>query len=407
VQYGNGAIPQAELGRYDIIDMSLYRVNDLKAAKDESGGATKVVAYYEPTIAQATCSTTSYPYPNATPAWCGSPVSSQQALAHDQANPGDPWLLRDASGAPYLDPAAPSHSAQYFINPGSASYQAAALGNLRRFLTTGDPPYVIPTGYRYDGVFFDNSDPKLYWRGVPTLYNKGTAVTDAQWHTWFSSFLQNVAGALKGADGLYVMVNAGVANDNQGDDAIAWWNEIHPWVSGVTNEYWLQSADSTKQVMWNWINTPDYRGWFDERFREAGVAHSLGLDFFSLHVGDGTLTDRVEYEHAAFLLGWDGGRHSGFSVFGNNPTVPAAMAWIGTPTEAAQQVGPVDTTLGNIHTNHGWIRHFTGGVVVVNPAEAGQPPITFQLGGSYKTLSGAPVSSSVTLQPKTAMILSR
>jgi hypothetical protein len=410
VSYGSGVSPIP--GRYDVIDQSPGKVDQLKTAKDQSNGATLVLAYKDASVAGTIgqCGWGSYPS-NPSPDWCGSVVTSTEALTHDQANPADQWILRNADGTPYLDP---SYGGQYLLNLGSPSYHTVALARMRHTLTVGQAPHVIPQGYKYDGVFWDNTNPTYRDRlpsGVATLYYNGAPFTNAQWHDAQVSWAQNVTQVLRN-EGFYTFCNCGAAGPgtsdqiNQSDATMTWFREIGQYNDGLGYEYW-ENWGKTNGVNWNWINTADWRGWFDERFRAPDAAQPRN-DFFSLGIGDCTQTAPQTYSRVTFLLKWDGSRHGGWGCFGSAAGAwnDAVMTWIGTPTELAQLVGTPDPTLGDKHTSHGWIRHYSDGVVILNPDEPGQTARAFNLGGSYKTPAGTFVST-VTLAPITAMILTR
>lgn len=376
VYYGGTKAPIASLGKYDLVDMG-YRAADLAALKKQSPD-TKAVLYKDVSIASASGNPG-----NPTPVWCGGAISSAEALAHDAANPNDKWLLRDTAGNPIYDKSYPN---DFLLNLGSSSLQQRTLECLRAAVISAPPGW--------DGFFFDNVNPTYAYRsGSGPGYANGTLCTDAIWHTNYIAFLAKVAAALR-ADGRYVMVNGGVAADNQGDLTIAWWNEIGKYVDCLCNEYWLAGSAG---VMYNWTVTPHWMGWFDERLRIADAAQSQGKDFVALGIGGAADTAKMMYLRSAFMLKWDGTRHGAFGWFvtdGSDPWQPGWTTWIGYP------LAPM------VKVDAGYRRDFDSGVVCVNPNEAGTASIKFDLGGSFKKPDGTTVTS-VTLPPVTAMILTK
>ena len=95
---------------------------------------------------------------NPTPVTCSTAVSYGEALAHDQANPGDRWILRDSSGNPINDRA---YTNKYYANVGSASYRQRALNNVLRSLKAHAG---------WNGVLSDHSDPGYYNGNGTTIY---------------------------------------------------------------------------------------------------------------------------------------------------------------------------------------------------------------------------------------------
>src|SRR5262249_51980723 len=77
-------------------------------------------------------------------------------------------------------------------------------------------------------------------------------------------------------------------------------------------------------------------------------------------------------------------------VDGSNPVNAAWTTDVGQPLEAKQGVGS------------GWIRHYSGGVAVVNPSPTATQ--SFPLGGSYVTAAGATVTS-ITHAPSSGAVL--
>jgi hypothetical protein len=260
--------PQGSLPRYGTVFLSAYKTNDLAYIK-QSSPSTLVPAYKDATVASGCSSSTS------TPTSCGSLVDYAEALAHDNANPGDKWLVRDASGNPMRDPHATS---SYFMNMGSASYQQRALTNALATIQNPTPDF--------DGIEFDNVNPAYGYRtGGIQGYVNGTLLTDSLWKTSMVNFLRYVGGGLRGK-GYYVAVNGGVSADPNGSLLSSWWKTIAPYVNGVGIEYFEQGPD--KVLYYN--DASNWHGHYDSRLSMIDAVQSLGKDFFG--GGHGLATTR-------------------------------------------------------------------------------------------------------------------
>jgi hypothetical protein len=307
---------------------------------------------------------------------CVSGITYEQALAHDAANPGDPWVLRDASGKSIVRPSA---SYLHLANVGSASYQRQWLTNvLNAYARLG-----------FDGPYLDDLLAQVsgWSNGVyPTLYP-----SDSAWETAMTSFIAYVGPQLKGR-GKYVLANTYKFGPADGSATVAWWKKVGSYVSAMQREYWVQNPNSLSQMYDT--NPCCWTGHWEKWLLLADAAKSVGADFFALHAGASTDTRAMMYGKASFLLVW-GGAGGGFIFNPRDNVDPWNPAWttnVGTPLGARYQVGV------------GWRRDYSAGTALVNPnAFSAQ---TYNLGGSYLTPTGATVSS-VTLLPLNAMILTR
>jgi Hypothetical glycosyl hydrolase family 15 len=308
---------------------------------------------------------------------CQTAITYEQAQAHDAANPGDPWILRDSSGQPIPQR---SFAHIWLANVGSASYQQQWVTN------------AIGADKRlgYNGTFIDNVLADVSsWApaGVfPTLYR-----SDAAWQTVMVKFIAFVGPQLK-AQGLYVRATAGKKTGSAAYKT--WFQTIAPYVNGLENEYFEQAAADKK--LYN-IDPSDFHGDWLGWLGLVDVTQKAGVDFYGGMRGDATETTKMMYGKASFLLAWNG-KGGGFfwqsKVPSADPWNPAWTTWIGTPTAARYKVGV------------GWRRNYSAGTVIVNPNAPGTGAITFKLGATYVAPNGKRVTS-VTLQPARAMILSK
>ena len=359
------AIGSATLPRYAYVVLSIGEAPAIRAIKAASP-RTKVLAYQSATEAVDYCSPTQ-------PLLCSSPVSYQQALAHDAANPMDRWLLTTADGASATMNGYPS---SHLVDVGSANFRSAwARIAGTRVRTLG-----------FDGIYMDNVLGRISETGsAPTAYP-----SDATWQRAMRGFVAYVGPRLR-ARGLYVMANAFESGPNDGSNDIAWWRSIAPYVSGLQSEYWLQAANTkqpfdTDPCCW----TGHWTSWITL----ADAAQRNGADFFAVAKGPSADTGLMTYLRASYLLVWNG-RGGGFAYDHEpadslDPWNPAWTTYIGTPLATRYRMGV------------GWRRDFSRGTVIVNPDPT--RALTAELGGRYATADGQR-PTSLTLAPRSAAVL--
>ncbi len=304
---------------------------------------------------------------------CRSAITYQQALAHDNAHPDDPWVLRNASGASIV---APSYPNAHLANVGSASYQQQWIANVASVIKK----------YGFDGVYIDSVLGQISgWSGnvLPSRYP-----SEAAWEGAIKSFVAAVGPALKN-QGLYVLANAYKAGPNDGSANIAWYKSIAPYLSGIQAEYFEQAGSN--KALYD-TNPCCWTGHWLSHLGQAAAVQDAGADFFAGMKGSASETGKMTYGYASFLLVWNGSGGGFFwqSSDHTDPYNPATTTDIGTPEASRYQVGV------------GWRRQFSAGTALVNPHYSSSQ--TFDLGGSYLTPSGSTVTS-VTLSPVSAMVL--
>ena len=158
---------------------------------------------------------------------CQTAVSYGEALAHDQAYPGDPWVLRNSSGAPIKDR---NYSTNYYANVGSASYRQRTLNRVLGSLKAHAG---------WSGVLFDHSDPGYYNGNGTTIYATAPSPaypTNSSWQTAMKGLLDAIGAPIR-SQGFYVAGNASVVSDTDGSLTRAWWTSIAPDVDGFFQEY--------------------------------------------------------------------------------------------------------------------------------------------------------------------------
>ena len=383
IRLGGENYPQTHLPKYATVFLGPGRVWDLSYIK-RFNARTRVLQWTDVSFLSKICA-------NPTPPGCTTAVGFSEALAHDQANPSDPWILRDAAGNPIGYKGYPS---EFYANPGSVSYQLQARTNLLRSLTASTP--------RWDGVNFDNVERNFYNSAGATIHGSApspTYPTNASWYPAVKSLFVSVGSYLR-QQGFYVAGNAAVSGDTTGAETQLWWSDLASSFDGYTQEYFEQHGLDGSLAYNGNTSASD----FNDRLRFVDIAQKLGKDFFGGMHYDGlcakgpacTLSDAMMYGVAAFRLKWDGsgGGYRMAQTVGIDPWNAAWTQNIGTPTGAMYAVAK------------GWRRNYTRGTVIVNPKAPGSGAITFRLGATYVAPNGKRVTS-VTLQPVRAMILTR
>jgi hypothetical protein len=383
IRLGGENYAQTHLPQYETVFLGPGRLWDLSYIKRYTS-RTRVLQWTNISFLSKACG-------NPAPPTCPTAVGFSEALAHDQANPSDPWILRDAAGNPIGYRAYPG---EVYANPGSASYQLRAGQNLIRSLTASTP--------HWNGVNLDDVERNYYNSAGNPIH--GTAPspsypTNESWYPAAKSLFTSVGSHLR-QQGFYVAGNAAVAADATSVATQAWWTDLASAFDGFTQEYFEQHAFDGSLA----YNGNTSAGDFNDRLRFVDIAQKLGKDFFGGMHYDGlcakgpscTLSDALMYGIAAFKLKWDGsgGGYRMAQTVGIDPWNAAWTRNIGTPVGAMYAVAK------------GWRRNYTRGTVIVNPKAPGSGAITFRLGATYVAPNGKRVTS-VTLQPVRAMILSR
>ena len=370
--FGYSVVGSAGASVHTVAGIGLLHLGDKLPAASNQPDYSTVIVSQDDMRAAATLPGRSLAYFSGTDvprAWSG-------GVPYAQASKNG-WLLKDASGTPLRN----NGYGSYIGEVGNAAYQRAWSGNVSAFLATSGGK----------GVFIDDvlRDIKPLSGAYPSAYPN-----QAAWQAAMASFVAHVGASLRAA-GYYVLVNAdgytpGDSGSNDGSLTAAWWRQLAPSVNGFMNENYQQLPNGSDTLRSS--GTTSWTQYWDGWQRLVRTAQSLGKDFVGVTYGPADDTRAMIYGRASFLQEWNGGS----STFIFNPadnTDPWNAAWttnIGMPASAKQKVG------------NGWMRQYTGGIALVNPS--GSASQTFQLGGTYTTLSGASVRS-VTLAPTSGLIL--
>jgi hypothetical protein len=181
IRLGGENYAQTHLPQYETVFLGPGRLADLSYIK-RYNARTRVLQWTDVSFLSKTCV-------NPTPPTCTTAVGFNEALAHDQANPSDPWILRDAAGNPIGYKGYPS---EFYANPASASYQLQARSNLLRSLTASTP--------RWDGVNLDNVERNFYNSAGNTIHGTApspTYPTNASWYPAVKSLFTSVGSYLR------------------------------------------------------------------------------------------------------------------------------------------------------------------------------------------------------------------
>jgi hypothetical protein len=325
--------------------------------------ATKVLAY------KASMDLKSSPFCAAHGDQCETGISYAEAVAHDAANPKDPWILRDASGSPMTG----GYPDNFLGDVGSKSFQSRWIANVSSFLQAN----------HFSGVFIDNvlGDVSGWTKGrYPAKYP-----TDAAWSDAMASFVKQVSAVFRPRD-LFVAVNA----YKPYPENTSWWKRIAPSTDALMSEYWQQNPNNPRELYT--ADAPSWTGHWDYWQKLIDIAQDAGSAFFGLQYGDASDTRLMRYGRASFLLDWNGKRGAYFfnPQSSADPWQGAWTADIGRPLADRFRVGT------------GWRRDYSGGTVILNPSASRSQ--TFDLGRPY-TLPDGTTARSITLAPSTALVL--
>jgi hypothetical protein len=317
---------------------------------------------------------------------CGVTIPNGSSSASCGVSWGDAaannWLLKDANGKYVHGSGYPN---EYLADIGNSSYQ-------QRFISDMDSDMRAHRGV--DGVFIDNVVGNLI--SVSDRYRD-----NASYRLAMLAFIKAVGPALR-ARGWYVAVNAGMndagahafAGETNDAQYIWWYEQIGPYVSGISTERWQQYWGSpgapvrTSGAAWNQA----WEGW--ERL--PSVVASIGKDFYAITQGALTDTGKAAYLRASFLLAWTPGRGTFFYTDDyagqGDPWMLVATPDIGRPLGPRRRIGV------------GFKRTFTSGIAVVNPSPSHSQ--TFGFRRIYRMGDGT-TTRSITLPATSGLVLRR
>jgi hypothetical protein len=278
------------------------------------------------------------------------------------------WFAHDTAGNPieFAD-----YDDLWLMDVGNDAYQQAWLASVGAELRR----------YGWDGVMIDDANVSPRWHtGSRTV---ARYPTDAAWAAATKSFLARVGPALKQA-GFLVLPN--IYTDWPNGPQV--WQDWLQYTSGGVQEYWTKWGTGNGQQFSDadWL----YRQQF------LSLTQSLGKIYLGITYAPLSDVRSQRYARASFLVDWDGA--SSALVF--EPTGPAQPAFAPEWTaDIGQPAGPRKHVGASV-----WKREYTGGLALVNIAKSSAQ--TVDLGGSYLTPEGVPVTS-LTLGPTTGIVLRR
>jgi Hypothetical glycosyl hydrolase family 15 len=290
-------------------------------------------------------------------------VTQENAAAHES------WWLHNRSGGRILFD---DYAYLAAANIGDSGWQLQARSHIAGIKADG-----------YDGIMLDdvNTHPGHGFDAANANHSVEYP-TDAAYGDAVSAAMATVARYIRD-QGLLAIANVGL--DPWTPEQYATFTRTLPSVSGVLREFWMA---------WGASSTPFTGGTWSATLRVQVDTEAAGRVFlansYPLTPRDDTRS--IRYGQASFWIGWSGGTASGFGYHSGLPASAAGQYGrnLGVPVEARRAVGV------------GWMRHYSGGVAVVNPDPSASQ--TFQLGGTYVDEDGLR-RSSVTLSPATGMSL--
>jgi hypothetical protein len=262
-----------------------------------------------------------------------------------------------------------SYPGLWQMDVGARAYQDAWAANVLAELRQ----------HGWDGVVIDDANPdESDQLGGKTMREYPT---QPSYQAATRSFLANVGPRLMRA-GFLVLPNI-QANPVLADAKL--WADWIQFTSGGHREYWMK-----------WGSGPGgqygERGW-DDLEAVFETVQRAGKIFLATTTGPDGDVRSMRWARASFLVGWTGGPSAlifdpGASV---DPWSPEWTIDIGRPRAPRLRVGA-----------QAWRRDYTGGTAVLNASSTASA--TVQLGGSYLTPEGVPVTE-VTLKPLTGLVL--
>jgi hypothetical protein len=290
-------------------------------------------------------------------------VTQDDAAAHES------WWLHNRSGGRIVFD---DYAYLAAANIGDSGWQLQARSHIAGIKADGYDGIMLDDVNTHPGHGFDaaNADHSVEY---PTDTAYGDAVSVAM----------ATVGRYIRDQGLLAIANVGL--DPWTPEQYATFTRTLPSVSGVLREFWMA---------WGASGMPFTGGTWSATLRTQVDTEAAGRVFlansYPLVPRDDTRS--IRYGQASFWIGWGGGTASGFGYHSGLPASAAGQYGrnLGVPVEARRAVGV------------GWMRHYSGGVAVVNPDPSASQ--TFQLGGTYVDEDGLR-RSSVTLSPATGMSL--
>lgn len=255
---------------------------------------------------------------------------------------------------------------------------------------------IVQSG-RFNYVLWDSFDLHVshnFMNRVPVQYTLPDGSGDqARWEAATSSFLSNVAGAIRAA-GPKVIIN--FAHCQTTEEPLKTWIES---LDGILIELGFEVIGSDGNV-WNY-SFPSWKN----KFLSMALAPS---DKIVIVRSDGGLDTKMRrFGIASFLAGMQ--RNSYFSLCSHWEYVmwhPDLEVTIGnTPQdEIGQPVGDFVIVQGNLIDGCLVKRVFSNGLVLVNPKSSGS--FTYTLPAAYRDLDGRVVpAGAITVEPRSGVIL--
>jgi hypothetical protein len=282
------------------------------------------------------------------------------------------WLLTDAGGHLLVqDSALDAGYPDYVGDVGDPAYERAFLKDVLA---------VLRRHRSIDGIEIDNvlADPSYFvtCKCFPKKYS-GLAA----WQNATIRFIAFVGSALK-SRGYYVLANASgyVASPHRDDAAVtaSWWKALAPHLSGLMDEFWMQSSNNLDLLMNDSRTTSN--GYWSKWLSLMNVAQSRGVDFIGVTYGSRTQLGTMRFSKGSFLLGWNG--RGGALIYntdqsgGGDPWNPAWTADLGRPVGARFRLASSGPDV--------WARRYSKGTVIVNPSTS---PVIARVSGTQYTIA--------------------
>jgi len=333
-------------------------------------------------------------YYNSIHVWCN-PSHPEYEAAKLTLFKNNNWILRDI----YNNYVTAYSGDAYYVDFGNPDYHTWLANWFKNYIDT----------YNLDGATIDN----WFCHSAVWYYTSQTAVNPRTGNKWTN---QEICNAFKA---LTLKVRQ-VLGANKLIHANAVWSGYHfynpsvqvYYIDGILNggfdvllsEGWLDEHDASEWYAEDvWRQSIDFAVWLENNWNNGKYFQPVCTDFsfawgnkFPSDLTEAQYEQYVTYCYASRLLTLkrlDTIIEFGFYIERAYPQSLFKIN-IGTPSESYHTLG----------TSHVYTRKFSGGMVLVNPT---YNSYTVTIGSGYKNaVTGSTVSSTLTVQPHTGIILS-
>lgn len=303
------------------------------------------------------------------------------------------WILKDAGGTRIKS----TVFDYWIVDVGNSDYQRWVANWLKSYLDD----------YNYDGVFLDNCLPstEIMWStspGPPINPRTGKAFTSEE----FKEAVIGLVNRTKDTIGPRLVIGNGIFSGESFFASYRHQNYVdlltQSEIDGIESEGWLSSVDSNQWYSEDkWLDSIEFVAWLENNFLNRGavflpVCQNAGpYDGQSVVLPSGCSKEQYAlYCFSSLLLAANRSRahYLNFGYYTDAYVDDLFKIELGTPLNSYYVV----------QGTHVYSRDFSRMKVLVNPT---YQPYAATLNGQYETVDGQPISSPVTVDPHTGLLL--